>query len=147
MTDLSVFGELIPLDHGLCVLSSIRGDGSVAASVVNAGVLQHPVTDVPVAGLVSRGLRKLDNLRNDPRATIVARVGWRWAAVQGVAEVIGPDDPHPEVDGERLRLLLREVFVAAGGTHEDWPEYDRVMLEERSAAVLIVPRRTYGSPA
>jgi PPOX class probable F420-dependent enzyme len=147
VADLSVFSELIPLDHGLCVLSSIRRDGSVAVSVVNAGVLQHPVTDVPVVGLVARGLRKLDNLRNDPRATIVARVGWRWAAVEGEAEVIGPDHPHPDVDGERLRLLLREVFVAAGGTHEDWPEYDRVMLEERSAAVLIVPRRTYGNPA
>ena len=147
MADLSVFSELVPLDHGLCVLSSIRRDGSVAASVVNAGVLQHPVTDVPVVGLVARGLRKLDNLRNDPRATIVARVAWRWAAVEGEAEVIGPDDPHPDVDGERLRLLLREVFVAAGGTHEDWPEYDRVMLEERSAAVLIGPRRTYGNPA
>jgi PPOX class probable F420-dependent enzyme len=147
VADLSVFSELVPLDHGLCVLSSIRGDGSVAASVVNAGVLQHPVTDVPVVGLVARGLRKLDNLRNDPRATIVARVGWRWAAVEGEAEVIGPDDPHPDVDGEGLRLLLREVFVAAGGTHEDWPEYDRVMLEDRSATALIVPRRTYGNPA
>ncbi len=118
----------------------------MAASVVNAGVLQHPVTDVAVVGLVARGLRKLDNLRDDPRATIVARVGWRWAAVEGEAQIIGPDDPHPDVDGESLRLLLREVFVAAGGTHEDWPEYDRVMFEERSAAVLIVPRRTYGNP-
>jgi len=67
--------------------------------------------------------------------------------VEGQAEVFGPDDPHPEVDDERLRLLLREVFVAAGGTHEDWREYDRVMLEERSAAVLVVPRRTYANPA
>ena len=146
MADLSAFSDLVPHDNGLCVLSSVRRDGSVAASVVNAGVLRHPVTDVPVVGLVARGLRKLDNLRNHPRATIVARVGWRWAAVEGDAQVIGPDDPHADVDGERLRLLLREVFVAAGGTHEDWPEYDRVMFEERSAAVLIVPRRTYGSP-
>ena len=98
-------------------------------------------------GFVARGLRKLDNLRNDPRTTVVARVGWQWAAVEGQAEVFGPDDPHPEVDDERLRLLLREVFVAAGGTHEDWREYDRVMLEERSAAVLVVPRRTYANPA
>ena len=145
MADLSSFSDLVPLDHGLCVLSSIRRDGSVAVSVVNAGVLRHPITDVPVVGLVARGLRKLDNLRNDPRATIVARVGWRWAAVEGEAQVIGPDDPHPNVNDERLRLLLREVFVAAGGTHEDWPEYDRAMCEERSAAVLLVPRRTYGS--
>jgi len=147
VADLSAFSELIPLDHGLCVLSTKRADGSVAASVVNAGVLRHPLTDVPVVGFVARGLRKLDNLRNDPRTTVVARVGWQWAAVEGQAEVFGPDDPHPEVDDERLRLLLREVFVAAGGTHEDWREYDRVMLEERSAAVLVVPRRTYANPA
>jgi len=146
MTDLSLFSELIPLDHGLCVLSTLRTDGSVAASVVNAGVVRHPVTDVPVVGVVARGLRKLENLRHDPRATIVARVGWRWAAVEGGAEIIGPDDPNPQVDNEKLRRLLREVFVAAGGTHEDWSEYDRVMLDERSAAVLLTPRRTYTNP-
>jgi len=147
MADLSAFSDLLSLDHGLCVLSTIRRDGSVAASVVNAGILRHPVTDEPVVGLVARGLRKLDNLRNDPRTTIVARVGWQWAAVEGYAEVIGPDDPHPEVEGERLRLLLREVFVSAGGTHEDWQEYDRVMRDERSAAVLVAPRRTYSNPS
>ena len=139
MTDFSAFADLLPLDHGLCVLSSPRRDGSVAASVVNAGVLPHPVTGQQVVGLVARGLRKLEHLRTDPRATIVARVGWRWAAVEGSVELYGPDDPHPEVDAERLRLLLREVFEAAGGTHDDWEGYDRVMREERSAAVLIVP--------
>jgi hypothetical protein len=28
MTDLSSFAELVPLDHGLCVLSTLRPDGS-----------------------------------------------------------------------------------------------------------------------
>jgi hypothetical protein len=32
------------------------------------------------------------------------------------------------------------------GTHDDWDTYDRVMAEERRAAVLITPRRTYSSP-
>ena len=27
--------------------------------------------------------------------------------------------------------------MAAGGTHEDWVEFDRVMAEERRAAVLV----------
>jgi hypothetical protein len=45
------------------------------------------------------------------------------------------------VDAERLRLLLREIFTAAGGTHDDWPTYDRVMAEERRTAVLVTPRR------
>lgn len=145
MTDLSAFSRLVELDHGLCVVSTLRSDGSVHATVVNAGVLQHPVTGVQVVGLVAAGgTRKLRNLRTDARATIVVRAGWQWAAVEGPAEIIGPDDLRPEVDGEALRLLLQEIFRAAGGLHDDWDTYDRVMAEERRAAVLIAPRRTYG---
>ena len=59
------------------------------------------------------------------------RAGWQWVAVEGTAEIIGPDDPHPDVDADRLRSVLRDVFSAAGGTHDDWDEYDRVMERER----------------
>ena len=148
MTDLSAFAALIPLDHGLCVVATSRADGSIQASTVNAGVLPHPVTGTDVVGLVAAGgSRKLGNLRADPRTTIVARAGWQWATVEGDAEIIGPDDPHPDLDAEAVRVLLREVFRAAGGTHDDWDTYDRVMAEERRAAVLITPRRVYTNPA
>ena len=140
---LTAFAELAAQDHGLCVLSTLRADGTVAASVVNAGVLPHPLSGEPVVGFVARGLRKLEHLRADPRATIVARAGWRWAAVEGAAEIIGPDDPTAGIDAEATRLLLRDVFTAAGGTHDDWETYDRTLADERSAAVLIAPRRTY----
>ena len=147
MTDLAAFAELIPLDHGLCVVSTLRRDGSVQASVVNAGVLPHPLTGAQVVGLVATGgSRKLHNLRADSRATIVARAGWRWTTVEGDAEILGPDDPHPTVDDESLRTLLRSIFQAAGGVHDDWDVYDRVMAEERRAAVLLTPRRTYRNP-
>jgi PPOX class probable F420-dependent enzyme len=146
MADLSTFGDLVPLDNGLCVISTIRGDGSVQSSVVNAGVLSHPVNGERVVGLVAAGRAKLRNLRADPRCTIVARGGWRWVAVEGVAEIIGPDDARPEVDGEGLRILLRDIFKAAGGRHDDWDAYDRTMAEERRAAVLIAPRRVYSNP-
>jgi PPOX class probable F420-dependent enzyme len=147
MTDLAAFAELVPLDHGLCVVSTVRRDGSIQSSVVNAGVLEHPVGGGPVVGLVATGgSRKLDHLRADPRTTIVARAGWRWATVEGRAEIFGPDDPHPDLDGEALRLLLRHVFMAAGGTHEDFDAYDRAMAEERRAAVLITPHRVYTNP-
>jgi PPOX class probable F420-dependent enzyme len=107
-------------------------------------VLDHPVSGERVVGLVAvGGSRKLRNLRADPRVTIVVRADWRWAAVEGVADLIGPDDPHRDVDAEALRVLLRDVFLAAGGTHDDWDTYDRVMAEERRTAVLISPRRTY----
>jgi PPOX class probable F420-dependent enzyme len=147
VTDLSAFAELVPLDHGLCVFCTLRSDGSVHTTVVNAGVVRHPLTGVQVVGLVAAGgSRKLQNLRADPRATIVARAGWQWAAVEGTPEVIGPDDPHPDVDSETLRLFLRDIFRAAGGTHDDWDTYDRAMADERRAAVLLVPGRTYTNP-
>jgi PPOX class probable F420-dependent enzyme len=147
MTDLSIFAEVVPLDHGLCVFNTLRADGSVQATVVNAGVLRHPLTGVQVVGLVAAGgSRKLQHLRADPRATVVARAGWRWATVEGTAEILGPDDPHPDIDADRLRLLLQEIFRAAGGTHDDWDMFDRVMADERRAAVLIVPRRSYTNP-
>ncbi|MBS4727512.1 TIGR03618 family F420-dependent PPOX class oxidoreductase [Mycobacterium sp. SM1] len=148
MTDLSRFGELAAADQGLCVVSTLRDDGTIQSSVVNAGILRHPLTGVRVVGLVAYGgARKLRNLRARPQTTIVARAGWQWAAVEGPAQLIGPDDPHPDVDSERLRLLLRDIFTAAGGTHDDWDTYDRVMRDERRAAVLITPTRVYSNPA
>lgn len=147
MADLSEFTALISREHGLCVVSTLRRDGSIQSTVVNAGVLAHPVTGTPVIGLVAvGGSLKLRNLRADPRATIAARAGWQWASVEGRAELIGPDDPHPEVDGDGLRKLLRDVFTAAGGTHDDWDTYDRVMAEERRTAVLVAPQRVYTNP-
>jgi len=42
--------------------------------------------------------------------------------------------------------LLRDVFSAAGGTHDDWDEYDRVMADEDRLAVLVRPERVYSNP-
>jgi PPOX class probable F420-dependent enzyme len=147
MTDLADFGRLVPREHGLIVISTLRGDGTIQSSVVNAGVLNHPLTGQPAVGLVVRGgTRKLDNLRARPRATVVIRAGWEWAAAEGTTELMGPDDPVPGIDAERLRLLLREIFTAAGGTHDDWATYDQVMAKERRAAVLLTPDRVYSNP-
>jgi len=37
------------------------------------------------------------------------------------------------------------VFVAAGGTHDDWDEYDRVMAAERRTAVFVHADRISGN--
>ena len=147
MAEVSEFAEMLSRDHGLCVLSTLRRDGSIQSSVVNAGVMAHPNTGDPVVALVAiGGARKLQHLRADPRATLVARAGWQWVTVEGTAEIIGPDDPDPGTDAEALRLLLRAIFEAAGGTHDDWDTYDRVMREERRTAVLVTPIRVYSNP-
>lgn len=147
MADFEIFGRLIGGDHGLVVVSTLRDDGTIASSVVNAGVLPHPLTgETMVAMVVRGGSRKLNHLRKRPYANVVARVGWDWAAAEGRVEIAGPDDPMPGIDADRLRLLLREIFIAAGGTHEDFDTYDQVMLAERRAAVLLFPERVYANP-
>jgi PPOX class probable F420-dependent enzyme len=145
VSGLEDFARLVQGDHGLVVVSTLRPDMTIQSSVVNAGVLSHPVTGAEVVGLVARGdSHRLAYLRARPRATVVVRAGWQWASVEGPVDLAGPDDPLPGVDAERLRVLLREIFTAAGGTHDDWPTYDRVMAEERRVAVLVTPARTHG---
>src|SRR5882757_3775422 len=144
MADLTNYAHIVGIDNGLTIVSTTREDGSVQSSLVNSGVLTHPVTGVPVVGYVAiGGTRKLANLRLRPQTTAAVRGGWEWAAVEGAAELIGPDDPRDGVDAERLRVLLREIFQAAGGTHDDWDTYDKVMATERRTAVLIEPVRAY----
>jgi PPOX class probable F420-dependent enzyme len=138
---------LVALDHGLASVSVVRPDGSLQSTVVNAGVVPHPLSGRPVAAFVARGgSRKVDYLRHDPRATLLWRAGWAWATVEGAAELAGPDDPMAGVDREALRLLLREIYEAAGGVHEDLAEYDRVIAAERRVAVLVTPTRIYQNP-
>ena len=146
MTDIGDFSRLAARESGLVVVSTLRENGTVQSSVVNAGVLGHPVSDEPVVGFVARGgTRKLANFRARPRATIVARAGWEWVAVEGPVALIGPDDPQPNFDAEQLRALLRDVFTAAGGTHDDWDTYDKVMADDRRTAVLVKPERAYSN--
>ena len=133
-------------DQGLCVVSTTRPDGSVHSTVVNAGVMPHPVTGRDVVALVIRGNSyKRTLFRRSGRASLVFRSGWQWAGVEGAVDVIGPDDPFEGFDAPDVPQMLRDVFIAAGGTHDDWDEYDRVMREERRAAVLIHPDRVLGS--
>jgi len=143
--DVDRIRRIVGKDHGLVSVATTRQAGSVQASVVNAGVLEHPVTGAPVVGLVAQGgSAKLRHLRARPHVTVTFRAGWEWLTVEGTTELAGPDDPFAGVDAERLRLLLREIFTAAGGTHDDFDEYDRVMAAERRTAVLITPTRSYG---
>lgn len=132
-------------ERGLVVISTLRPSGGIQSSLVNAGVLAHPSTGETVLGLVTAGKVKLRNLRARPQITATFRNGWQWAAVEGRAELAGPDDPQPWLDAERLRVLRRDVFTAAGGEHDDWDEYDRVMDEQRRAVVFVRPDRIYSN--
>ena len=146
MPSLTDLQALLEPEQGLGVVCTTRGDGGVQASVVNVGVLRHPGRAEDVVAFVARGgAVKLRHLRRDARITVVARSGWLWVAVEGRAEIIGPDDAAPGFDAEKLSALLRDVFRAAGGTHDDWAEYDRAMVADHRAAVLVSPERIYSN--
>jgi PPOX class probable F420-dependent enzyme len=143
MTTLAEAAGLARDEQGLAVVSTLRADATIQSSVVNAGVLPHPSTGEPALAFVTYGKVKLANLRVRPQLSVTFRNGWRWATVEGNAELAGPDDPQPWLDAEALRRLLRDIFTAAGGSHDDWDEYDRVMAEQHRTAVLVSPTRVY----
>ncbi|WP_067715813.1 pyridoxamine 5'-phosphate oxidase family protein [Nocardia yamanashiensis] len=146
MGDLKGFSELVALDFGLSVAVTVRGDGTPQATVVNAGVLPDPVTGVEAVGFVSpSATAKLANLRGNPAIALTVRSGWRWMTVEGTARLIGPDDPEAGIDSEKQRLLVREVFAAAG-VEQDWDTYEQVMREKRGTLVFVTPSRVYSNP-
>jgi PPOX class probable F420-dependent enzyme len=146
MTTLQDAVALAQADRGLAVVSTLRADQTIQASLINAGIIDHPATAEPVLAFVTYGPVKLTNLRTRPQIALTFRSGWQWATVEGRAELAGPDDPQSFLrDPDDLRLLLRAAFTACGGTHDDWTEYDRTMVEQRRTVVLVAPTRVYSN--
>jgi PPOX class probable F420-dependent enzyme len=130
----------------LAVVTTARPDGTIHASLVNAGVAEDPVIGMTCVAFVTRGTsQKLRHLRNSGRATVVFRHGADWAAVEGSVRLIGPEDRLEDFGAAQLATLIRRVFVAAGGTHQDWEEFDRVMEAEGRTAVFVAPERISGN--
>jgi hypothetical protein len=105
------------------------------------------VSDEPVVGFVARGgAKKLPLLRTRPAATVVFRSGWEWVAVEGHADLAGPDDRLDGVESGDVLRLLRTIYAAVvGGAQQDWADLDREMTDERHTAVLIHPTRIYSN--
>jgi len=82
MTTLDDAAQMGAKEQGLAVISTLRADGTIQSSVVNAGVMQHPLVDRQVLAFVSYGKVKLANLRTRPQLTATFRSGWQWAAVE-----------------------------------------------------------------
>ena len=60
MTTLEEAAALARNERGLVIVATLRGDGTIQSSLVNAGIVPHP-------------------------ATAEFRNGWQWAAVEGHA--------------------------------------------------------------
>lgn len=145
---LALVGLYGAAESWLAVLVTLRPDGQPSTSVVNAGIIRHPITSEAAVAFVARGsTAKLTNLRAGSGATLVFRSGWEWIAVRGQADLAGPDDLLPGLGDESLRQLLRDIYTAAGGTHDNLNTYDAVMATERRTAVLLHPEHFATNPA
>jgi hypothetical protein len=108
--------EICARESDLAVAITTRGDGLPRASVVNAGVFDHPVTAEPIVGFVARRTaRKLSDVRERPQVTVVFRPGWEWIAVERNAELAGPVYPLEGFAMDEVPRLLRTVYAAAVG--------------------------------
>ena len=55
MTTLRDAVALAAPDHGLAVISTVRADATVQASLVNVGLLPHPATGEPALAFTTYG--------------------------------------------------------------------------------------------
>lgn len=96
-------------------MSTLRTDGTIQSSLVNAGVMSDPFISQQVPAFVAYGKVKLANLRERSQIAVTYRAGWRWVAlaiIEGHAQLIGPDEPDPTVDAEKLSSLHRPGSMA-----------------------------------
>lgn len=146
MTTLDTVRSYLAEEDGLAVVSTVQADGTVLSSVVNCGIIDHPVTHEPRLAFVSLGsAARLDHIRAGSQVTVAIRRGWNWVAVTGTAELVGPHDNAGELDADHIRILLRDIFTAAGGQHDDWDTYDQTMRDQARTAVLITPAHIRGN--
>jgi hypothetical protein len=146
MADLDSIRAVAGASDYLAVVGTTRADGSVHLSLVKAGVVDDPETNEPAVGLVVAGnAAKLGHFRRTGLATVAFTDGYRWVAADGPVRLEGPDDPASDGSQRSVPDVIRAVYVAAGGSHDDWDEFDRVMAEDRRCAVFVSPVRITGN--
>lgn len=115
------------------VLVTHRQDGSPQVSPVTGGVSADG--QIVVSTYPDRA--KANNLRRDPRATVlVLSDEWddAWVQVDGTAEVL--DMPSQEAEDG-----LVEYFRCISGEHPDWDEYRQAMRKQGKSLIRITPER------
>ena len=137
--DITGKAEEFLSQHHKAVLTTFRRDGMPQMSVVITGSFRGGV------GIsVTETRAKYKNLKRDPRCSVLVSKDdwWGFVVFEGAAEVI---DSSNSTDEDRL-AALRELYRAISGSeHPDWDDYDRAMLSEKRAVVIVRPERIYGS--
>jgi hypothetical protein len=110
MTDLKDVARIAAADHNLAVVATTRADGSVQASVVNAGITDHPLSAVPPSSSAPWAVRAY-GCRSSVTRCSVRRHGARRATVAGVllSTVAAEEERRTVVSWRSARCLV--VFL------------------------------------
>ena len=147
MSDIEIFSNYLLEETGLATVSTTQADGRILSTVVNCGIIEHPLTGDTCVAFVSGGnAARLKHVDRGSQVTVSVRRGWSWSSATGPADLIRPESLPEGINAEEMRLILREVFHAAGGVHDDLEEYDRAMAEEKRVVVCVTPDRILGNP-
>ena len=95
MTTLQEAASLSSDEQGLVVLSTLRANGTIQSSLVNAGVLAHPVTGETILAVVAAGPVKLANLRADPKSPPPSATAGNGRRLKGTPNSPDPTTPNP----------------------------------------------------
>ncbi len=120
------------------VLTCFRKNGMPQVSIVTCGSYGDGVAFSTTADRA-----KLINLQRDPRCSLMISKEdwWGYVVLEGKATILSADN----TPADELRDALREVYKAATNTdHPNRPEYDQAMVNDRRAAVIVVPDHIYG---
>ncbi len=123
------------------VLTTFRKSGAAQMSIVTVGAFGEGV-----GFTTTEDRAKLQNLVRDSRCSLLISKSdwWGYVVLEGRAKVMRRGDSGDD----ELRDALRGIYRAASGSeHPDWEDYDRAMVADRRAAVIVVPEHIYGTAA
>ena len=130
-------GEFIS-KNDKAVLSTFRRNGAAQLSIVSVGAYGEGAAFTTTADRA-----KLANLRRDARCSLLVSHDswWGFVVLEGAARIMSADN----TDAEELRMAFRDVYRSISGEHPDWDDYDRAMVEDKRAVVIVIPERIYGT--
>ena len=147
MSDIEIFSNFLLEETCLATVSTTQIDGRILSTVVNCGMIEHPITgDTCVAFVSGSNAARLKHIERVSQLNDSVRRGWVWSSVTGPADLIKSESLPEGIDSEKMRLLLREVCHAAGGVHDDLEEYDNAMARVKRVVVCVSPDRILGNP-
>ena len=121
------------------VLTTFRSNGSAQMSIVTVGAYGDGV-----GFTTTEDRAKLHNLSRDRRCSLLVSKSdwWGYVVLEGHAQLLR----RGVSDSTELRDALRGIYRAASGQeHPDWDEYDQAMIDDRRAAIIVVPEHIYGT--